>query len=297
MRNRDRIIPFISAGIIAVLLLLAIGINSLQMLPGRPFYLGDPGQMSTGGSDLSGDPNNIVMLIFRVIMIGAAVILPVALLLGLSTPDGRRQLLAYLIMGGMLVLAYSLLQGSARNTQDTQVAKQAVAQETATLEATRLPTDVFSPTTPDWLVTAVSIAIGMAVCGIMAAVIYIAWRRSRQPQSALQELAAEAQHAMQALQAGEDLKDVVLRCYREMSRVLQTERGIQRQAAMTAREFEMALSDKGVPAEPVHQLTSLFEKVRYGHEPPASHDEQLAISSLSTIVAACSLRTPSHSST
>ena len=41
MRYRDRVKMLLPAGIIAVLLLLAIGINGLQMLPGRPFNLGD----------------------------------------------------------------------------------------------------------------------------------------------------------------------------------------------------------------------------------------------------------------
>jgi uncharacterized membrane protein len=296
MRNRDRIKMLLPAGIIAVLVLLAIGINGLQMLPGRPFNLGDPGPMSAGGSALSGDPNNISILIFRIIMIAAAIALPATLLMALLTSDGRRQLLAYLIMGALLVLGFLLLQGSPKNPRDVEVAKQAVSQETPLPLAAQLPTDVFRPSAPDWLVLAISISFGLLICGIIAAVVYVAWRRSRPANTAMQELAAEAQSAMQALQSGAELKDVVMRCYREMSRVLQKERGIQRQAAMTAREFEIALNDKGIPAEPVQQLTRLFEKVRYGHEVPAPLDEQLAMSSLSAIVAACNPSKPAGAS-
>ena len=296
MRNRNRIKTFLPIGVIAVLMLLSIGINGLQMQPGRSFYLGDPGPMTAGGSSLSGDSDSIIILIFRIILIAAAVSLPAALIMSILTPDGRRQLIAYLIMGTMLVLAYLLLQGSAKPRGDTEVAKQAVAQGTPLPEATRLPTDVFNQSAPDWLVMAVSIGIGLLVCGIIAAVIYVAWRRSRPDKTAMQELAVEAQNAMRALQAGEELKDVVMRCYREMSRVMQKERGIQRQAAMTTREFEIALGEKGVPAEPVYQLTRLFEKVRYGHEPPAPQDEQLALTSLKAIVAACAATKPAGAS-
>jgi len=272
------------AGIIAILILLAIGINSLQMLPGRPFYLGDPGPMSVGGSALADNPNNISLLIVRVILLAAAIGLPITLVMAMMTPDGRRQLFAYLIMGGLLVLAFMLLQGSAQPPRNQDAAKQILSKDTPPAPATSPPTDVFSPSAPDWLVLAISIGVGVLVCGIIAAVIYLVWRRSQPESTALEELSAEAQNAMASLQAGADLKDVVLRCYREMSRVLQKERGIQRQAAMTAREFETALRDKGIPAESVQQLTRLFEQVRYGRESPGPREEQLALTSLNAII-------------
>lgn len=284
---RERVKLLLPAGIIAVLLLLAMGINSLQMLPGRPFYLGDVGAMPVGGTDLSTDPNNISMTVFRIMLLAAAILLPLTVLLAMLSPDGRRQMLAYIILGAGLVLIFTLLQGSAQPARETTVAKPNVVRESETPQATRLPTDVFSPTAPDWLVLAISVVVGLFLGAIVAAVIYLAWRRSRKQSTAMQELAAGAQNAVQALQAGAELKDVVLRCYRDMSSVLQKERGIHRQAAMTAREFESSLHDLGVPDEPVQQLTRLFEQVRYGHEPIGAAEEQQALASLIAIVAAC----------
>jgi hypothetical protein len=55
---------------------------------------------------------------------------------------------------------------------------------------------------------------------------------------------------------------------------------------MTTHEFEEILQGKGLPDEPIHQLTLLFEDVRYGNLNPGEADETRAISSLGAIVSA-----------
>jgi hypothetical protein len=55
---------------------------------------------------------------------------------------------------------------------------------------------------------------------------------------------------------------------------------------MTTQEFEKLLQGKGLPDEPIHQLTLLFEEVRYGNIAPGEGDETRAISSLRTVVSA-----------
>jgi len=103
----------------------------------------------------------------------------------------------------------------------------------------------------------------------------------------LGKIAQQAQQALDALQSGGDLRDTVIRCYYEMSRVLRIQRGIQRTKDMTPREFESTLETVGLPAEAVHQLTRLFETVRYGAQNIGENEEQQAIASLTAIVAAC----------
>ena len=56
---------------------------------------------------------------------------------------------------------------------------------------------------------------------------------------------------------------------------------------MTPREFEVYLTQNGMPREPVQQLTRLFELVRYGAVTAAPADEQHAVASLTAIVEAC----------
>lgn len=95
----------------------------------------------------------------------------------------------------------------------------------------------------------------------------------------------EAEKARRALQAGQPLKDVILQCYRDMSRVMEEEQGMGREDSMTTREFEESLGAAGIPRAPLHQLTQLFEAVRYGNWQPDPEDERKAIRSLEAIMA------------
>ena len=124
--------------------------------------------------------------------------------------------------------------------------------------------------------------VGIGLVG--AAILVGVWMMRSQRQSAREPWEQHAEKARQDLLAGGDLKSVILRCYQEMSQALQQERQIERDACMTTGEFEGLLAAKGVPREPVHQLTQLFEAVRYGHWQPDAGDEQRALNSLDAIL-------------
>jgi len=101
------------------------------------------------------------------------------------------------------------------------------------------------------------------------------------------ELLQEAENAVRALQAGMDFRNVIMRCYMQMTRSLQEEQGIERNYSMTVREFEDWLEYLGFPTIPVHQLTTLFEKVRYGEQNSSDDEEKTAIESLNEIINFC----------
>ena len=65
---------------------------------------------------------------------------------------------------------------------------------------------------------------------------------------------------------------------------MRQEQGIERKDFMTTREFENLLETAGVPHDPIHQLTQLFEAVRYGNWQPNPVDEQKAIHCLQAIM-------------
>ena len=94
----------------------------------------------------------------------------------------------------------------------------------------------------------------------------------------------EAEKARQALKTGVDLRDVIVHCYVQMSLALKQEQGIERKDFMTTGEFERLLETAGIPHEPIHQLTRLFDAVRYGHWQPSPVDEQKAIQALEAIM-------------
>lgn len=105
-------------------------------------------------------------------------------------------------------------------------------------------------------------------------------------------LLQEAETAVQALHSGMDLKNVILNYYLHMTRAIQEEQGIERKTMMTVREFEDWLKQQGFPAAPVHNLTTLFEKVRYGVQPTNIDDEKVAAESLMEIIQFCQAGKP-----
>ena len=124
--------------------------------------------------------------------------------------------------------------------------------------------------------------VGTAIAG---AVLFLGFRiilAKRTPVGG--SLEREVEKARQALLDGQDLRTVILQCYRRMGQVLQQEQKIERASFMTAGEFEDLLTARGVPHGPVHQLTRLFEAVRYGHWEPAAGDEKGALRCLDAVL-------------
>jgi hypothetical protein len=152
-----------------------------------------------------------------------------------------------------------------------------------------VPASVAEP--PQWLVIVITLAIVAAVLGLA----WMWWQRRQQNirHDPAELLAREAQQAAQTIEAGSDLKDTVLRCYRDMSRVLGDSQNIRRQKAMTPREFEMQLIDIGVSDDHIQRLTRLFESVRYGGNTATEREKREAVDCLNAIARAYGERSTS----
>jgi len=128
-----------------------------------------------------------------------------------------------------------------------------------------------------WFVTiGFTLAIGLLIIKVFAKQMQLS--RLEDP------LVQQAKNAMKALQAGGDFKNVIIRCYLQMTKALQEQCGIERSHQMTAREFEDWLEFKGLPRIPMQNLTKLFEKVRYGKQHFDQIDEKIALDSMSEII-------------
>ena len=125
------------------------------------------------------------------------------------------------------------------------------------------------------------VGIGLLVVSVL--VLVWIFTSSHQP-SPMDLVGLEAEKARQALKTGVHLKDVIIHCYSQMSLALKQEQGIERKDFMTTGEFENLLETAGVPHEPIHQLTRLFDAVRYGNWQPNPVDEQMAIQCLEAIM-------------
>lgn len=134
---------------------------------------------------------------------------------------------------------------------------------------------------PPGLVWAVGIALGLVL--VLLVLRALLARRRVDPDPWVDEVRRARNH----LASGGDVREVIIRCYSRMAGALQEERGIEREVSMTAGEFEALLSARGLPRDPVRQLTRLFEAARYSRRVPAPGEERAAISCLDAILEHC----------
>jgi len=132
---------------------------------------------------------------------------------------------------------------------------------------------------PPWLIW----FVGGVLVAAAGALLLVALRERKQG-AGRRQWQVEAEAARQAILAGDDLEDVIVRCYLRMSAALQAEQGIERAPSMTTGDFERLLATHGVPQAPVHELTCLYEAVRYGRWRPGPGDEARALQSLEAIL-------------
>jgi hypothetical protein len=136
---------------------------------------------------------------------------------------------------------------------------------------------------PRGLIWLVIIGIGLGLSFLVFTIL-----KQRLPSASIEgEMLLEAEAAVNDLRAGANLRNVIVRCYLQMTRSLLEESGIERNSASTVREFEARLGSLGFPAVPVHQLSSMFEKIRYGEQGADADDERVAIESLNQIIQFC----------
>lgn len=118
---------------------------------------------------------------------------------------------------------------------------------------------------------------------LMAAFLLLYWIRVLRRSHGADLLARRIDEARQNILSGMNLEEVILRCYQEMGSIIHRERAIKRQIYVTPTEFESELCAAGLPEAPIHELTHIFERVRYGHRPPTQSDEQEALRNLQKI--------------
>jgi hypothetical protein len=264
-------------GMVMVLtVLIAAGLPRLQFQPGLPlpkleqrWVVSEP----AGSEPATAIPvNRFFSVFFATVMVVAFVVIVVKLLRGASRRDITgflRLMLILAVLGGLFILLILLLPGS--NMGSTPV-------------ETPLPTPVpraavplgQAPVSLLWLV-------GLSL--LAAALLVGAWILSSRRAGPVRRLGLEAEKARQALLTGRDLKEVIIRCYWQMGQAVKRERGLERQDFMTTGEFERLLASAGMPQAPVHQLTRLFDSVRYGNGQPSPDDEQQALACLDAIIA------------
>ncbi len=266
------------------ILVLAMSLPTLVLSPGQPFSLGQSQPQAFGtNAPLSG--GNVIIWLFRGVLALALIIFPLYVLYSVMTAEGRQRLIVDLIMIGLLLLLANYLQKLPLN-ENMQEQQQVMGAAHSTDVAPGLPDSVFVANPPVWLTPLVIVIVSILMVVIIFVGIQI-FRRPPKTKNSLDDLGKEAQNAIQALSLGGDLRITVIHCYREMTRIVKQQKGIERDTTMTVREFEDYLVSSGLPKEAVQTLSRLFEQVRYGGALENPHQEELALSCLTDIMNAC----------
>lgn len=272
------------------LALLASGLNQLILLPGQPFVL----------QELAERPTLPPTLIMSMIIVGVVGYFAIIILLNPSLL-WRNRILLLLTLFGLLFACLFLMWLAARPTVDysepipglpTLAPDEISLTPDPELEAAPLPEAMPIPTPPRWLAPLISFGLTLLLLLSMGG---LAWwwykKRPPRPDPTRAALAQEAQTALARLDEGADWADVIVRCYAGMAQAVQTQYEVQRAVAMTPQEFAAELAAIGLPAEPVKNLTTLFEATRYGGQQADVRQQAVAKESLAAIVAALEVET------
>lgn len=267
-----------------IVALLAMSLPRLTLAPGEPFKLAD----QSGAQGESGVAESaLIGWLFRGAVALVVALFPVYIVYSLMSKEGRRRLLLnILLLALFLFVADRLPKQELKQDSESQEITAVNPNELGSGDG--LPVSVFDETPPPWVTLAVILLGAGLLVALLAAAYWVYQQRSRPLVDAhLEALAEAAQQTVTAIHAGGDLKTSVIACYREMSRVVQEQRGIARDVAMTPREFEDVLIRQGLPGESVRTLTRLFESVRYGSIATGGREEAQAVACLTEIAAAC----------
>lgn len=291
MKTKEKTLTFLFLSLaIIVMLILSGGLSKLVLSPGQPFSLGGGWRSELSAYDTS-PLGEVLVTILRIAFTLALLMLPFTIIYLIISPEARKKALRDFIMMATFILIYYLLS-RARTQLMGRESEQRLGEgmlemgEQGIQELAPLPEFAADP--PRWLIFIASLGLALIVAAVVISIVRNLRRRSQpSEENTLEQLAQDAEDAVKAIQGGADLKNTVIRCYFEMSQVVNKERGLQRKREMTAREFEQYLEKAGLPNGPVQQLTRLFEDVRYGMKSPGDREERQAIASLTAIIKAC----------
>ena len=279
---------------IGVLALLVIGLGLLAgSLPGMRLGPGQPFRLPENKDDIaallaSSDLPTRGFFWLRGILAVALIVYPIYIIISILSKHGRQRLINDLIRLGILALFLYLMNKRGVDLLNRMQSGLAVNALGAVEVPESVPLAVFSSTTPGW--APVALLAGGAVL-LVAFIAVIAWwwfmpgggGKGSVQDSALLQLSGEAQQAVEEIDAGAQVQDVVLRAYYRMEKILLDERKLARPEAMTTSEFAKSLNAQGFPGGAVNDLTRLFEAVRYGHQHLTADQQQRAVSALKAI--------------
>ena len=276
--------------LLGAMLLLAGGLPNLRFQPGRSLNLLDwflsqlVSENATGFPEITIEPGRSSFLpelgegLLKSIIIFFWLMLIFSIVYAIISPKLRRELVRMFAL--ILVLVVILPQIAKNLTQLHETAAMEGLPGFSLGENTFPVPPPFIQDPPGWFFAIVNVLLMLVFFGG----IYFMWRRLRPNSEAHAVVVKEVKRALSDLEAGLEMKDVVIACYAKMCQGLQESRHIKRKQAMTPREFENHLAHAGIANTHIQQLTRLFEGVRYGAKPTDKAAEHEAKQCLQAIL-------------
>jgi hypothetical protein len=281
--KKKRSLIFLAIAMV-VLFILAIGVSGLTFKDAISLDMTPKNAPETTGPPPPIDVN--LMNYMRIFLAVVIIAFPFFLIYMLINPRRRKELIRSLVFFAILLFLFYQLSNLQKNLSKNAESFNLGAPSSAVVPMPTPPDP--NQIAPPWLINTVGILVGaIALAVIGLAVYWFFFRIRRQEASSIRRVAFEAQEAIDAIQAGGDLKTAIIQCYRQMIAAVRTERGIQRPYAATPREFEDILLEKGLPPGPVRDLTRLFEQARYGEFQGGYRHKLEAVACLEEIINAC----------
>lgn len=253
---------------------MAASLSSMKLDSGNPVALGDDDYKTY--TTVVGASSFMIILV-RAAIIMAGFLVPLSLVHILRSREGRRRIVIFIVV--LLAIGF-LVQKVPKKGLNIEMPSIKNIMAEALKSA---PTEKYTPSPPAWIVLVFSIGLSILLTGAGLLVWYYLKKRT----TPIKRVAEEAQKAIDEIESGGNLKEGVIRCYYEMSNVLDEQKGITRKRSMTTREFENLLKDTGLGLSQVSRLTRLFELVRYGSKNLGQDQEAEALDCLREIVKTC----------
>jgi hypothetical protein len=271
------------AGILAMSA-LASGIRDMKFRDPDPFYFEWP---FVAGSSFNEIVQQVEALpIEQIIMFWVVIVALTLIIIMAIDPKYRWKIIMAVIRTAIFFIAMTwALKAIAHNMNSTLFTDSAILRNSTT-NLDNLNPPVFTPTTEiPWISYLVSLAITLGFA-------FLGWKlwnlgTRRNTNAIRQNIADIAKDTLEKIADGRDFGDAVTNCYFRMTDAVKDVRGLERQEGMTPSEFATRLEAAGLPGEPVHRLTRLFEAVRYGAKKPDGQETRNAIVCLNDIIAAC----------
>jgi len=259
------------------MILLASSVGHLEFKPGLPIPGADPAIVSSNTINAAyptsvGSPFRLVSQAVLSLLFTVSLI---ALLVHLVKRSNPKRILQFVLGAAIPLVLIFLIRWTAPEESKPAIVEAQRVQPPASLTYEIAP--IGAP--PAILYLIVGIVLAFAVIVLLTWLFLTTYRRA----IPTDPISREAETALEAIQSGQDLRNVIIRCYLQMMQIVRDEHGIERRESVTPREFERLLSARGIPDQPIRELTRLFEKARYGNRASEHQDEMDAVNCLSAI--------------